>query len=268
MKKIILLIITLLWMAYWWRWYTCKICTTCGCQNKEIPSDAPIIPENGFLLFTKGDTIAQVQPGWAQYRDSILFSLSPNQYLNIEGQYTASEPNISTLENMGLARANEIRKLFPDSLFSKIKLTSLLIPERPTMNGLPFVANSFSITTQSEKIEQIGDKSIVYFNYNSDQRIKDQEIETYLSNLAANNKNNRSSFVITGHTDNTGDPRENMKLGLKRAETIKSYLMSKGIAAERIITKSLGDTVPLADNNTPEGRKKNRRTEIDLLNKQ
>lgn len=268
MKKIILLIVTLLWLAYWWRWYTCKICTTCGCQNKEILSATPLIPENGLLLFHKGDTTAQVQPGWAQYRDSMIFSMSPNQHLIIEGQYVASEPNISNFENMGLARANEIRRLFPDSLFSKIKLNSLLVPERPTMDGLPFVANSFSIASPSEKIEQIGDKSIVYFNTNSDQRIKDEEIETYLSNLAANNKNNRSSFVITGHTDNSGDPRENLKLGLKRAETIKSYLMSKGIAAERIITKSLGDTVPLADNNTPEGRKKNRRTEIDLLNKQ
>ena len=143
-----------------------------------------------------------------------------------------------------------------------------MVPERPAMNGTPFVANSFSISDQSEKIEHIGDKTIVYFNLNSDQRIKEEEIENFLSDLAAAHRNDRASFVVTGHTDNTGSAKDNIKLGMKRANAIKTYLISKGIAGERIKIKSSGDTDPIADNATPEGRKKNRRTEIEIQDKQ
>ena len=187
-----------------------------------------------------------VQPGWAEYRDSILFSFTPNQLLTIEGQYIATEPNTSRYENMGVARANQIKKLFPDSIHTRIKLNSLLVSERPAMN----------------------DKTIVYFNLNSDQRIKEEEIENFLSDLAAAHRNDRASFVVTGHTDNTGSAKDNIKLGMKRANAIKTYLISKGIAGERIKIKSSGDTDPIADNATPEGRKKNRRTEIEIQDKQ
>jgi len=268
MKKIFLVLATLLWIGYWWRWYTCKICTTCGCNKSESVTSPVLEPETGFILFNRGDTTAMVQPGWVEYKDSLLSALTRNHLLTVEGQYIASEPNTSRYENMGVARANEIKRLFPDSIHTRIKLNSLLVSERPTMNGTPFTANSFSITEQSEKIEHVGDKTIVYFNLNSDQRIKDEEIENYLSGLAANHKNDRSSFVVTGHTDNTGSVKDNLKLGMKRANAIKSYLIAKGIAGERIRVKSLGDTDPIADNKTDEGRKKNRRTEIEILDKQ
>ena len=52
-----------------------------------------------------------------------------------------------------------------------------------------------------------------------------------------------------------------------RAEAIKKYLISKGIAADRIHTDSKGESMPVADNDTPEGRQKNRRTEIDTIQK-
>lgn len=268
MKKILIIVATLLWMGYWWWWYTCKICTTCTCHKNEVIAPPTIIPESGLLLFSKNDTIGITQPGWAAFRDSLILSLLPQQGLLIEGQYTSTETNPSHYENLGLARAAYIRMLFPDSLSSRIRISSLLTDERPTMIDHPFVAHNFIIETISDKIESIGDKTIVYFNYNSNQRIKDKEIEDYLSKLADKNKNTRTAFIITGHTDNTGTSVVNQKLGLKRAEAIKNYLIHKGIAANRITTLSKGDQVPIADNTTAVGRKKNRRTEIELVNKQ
>jgi OOP family OmpA-OmpF porin len=73
-----------------------------------------------------------------------------------------------------------------------------------------------------------------------------------------------SRVVVEGHTDNTGTPERNRELGLARAEAVKSYLVSKGIAAERITTVGFGSDKPVADNSTADGRAKNRRIEFKL----
>lgn len=69
-------------------------------------------------------------------------------------------------------------------------------------------------------------------------------------------------LVIEGHTDNVGDDAMNMDLSTRRAETVKLYLMAKGIDASRLIAIGFGETKPIADNSTSAGRSKNRRVEI------
>ena len=267
MKKIFLILASLLWLGFWWWWYTCKICTTCGCSKTEINIPATISPESGVLLFNLNDSNALTQPGWAAYRDSLSSILSSNQKIEIEGQYLSEELNRSAFENLGFARANSIKQLFPDSLQKRISLTSLQVNKRPSM-VYPFLASTINLKNNYEKIEQVGDKTLIYFKNNSDQRIQDPEIEKYLAGIASQHKELRSIFNITGHTDNIGDPSANIKLGQLRADAIKNYLMSKGIEKDRIITKSVGESLPLVDNNTPEGRQKNRRTEIEIIQKQ
>lgn len=70
---------------------------------------------------------------------------------------------------------------------------------------------------------------------------------------------------ISGHTDNVGDDNANLVLSKKRAEALKNYLVSKGIDAGRMTTLYFGETKPIADNNTAEGRKKNRRVEMKIV---
>lgn len=67
---------------------------------------------------------------------------------------------------------------------------------------------------------------------------------------------------INGHTDNVGADAENLKLSEQRAKAVYSYLISKGIAAERLKYKGFGESQPIADNGTEEGRRENRRTEF------
>ena len=67
---------------------------------------------------------------------------------------------------------------------------------------------------------------------------------------------------IGGHTDNTGSEEYNLKLSEIRAQTVKNYLVSKGISGNRLIVKGYGESMPVADNNTAEGRALNRRIEF------
>lgn len=79
------------------------------------------------------------------------------------------------------------------------------------------------------------------------------------------NENPDLKAKIEGHTDNAGDDAKNMTLSTNRAEAVKTYLVNKGISADRITTEGFGETMPIADNTTAAGRTKNRRVEIKLM---
>ena len=70
---------------------------------------------------------------------------------------------------------------------------------------------------------------------------------------------------LGGHTDNVGKPEANMILSTNRAKAVMTYLLTKGIAAERVSAKGYGMTVPIAENDDAEGRAQNRRTEVKIL---
>ncbi len=70
---------------------------------------------------------------------------------------------------------------------------------------------------------------------------------------------------IAGHTDHSGNDADNIRLSQRRADAIKAYLVKRGISADRIIAKGYGEHDPHASNDTEEGRAKNRRTEIKVL---
>ncbi len=76
---------------------------------------------------------------------------------------------------------------------------------------------------------------------------------------------NTEVVVTVGHTDSVGSNEYNQKLSLRRAEAVKAYLVSKGVEATRVYTEGKGETQPLADNATAEGRAKNRRVTVEVV---
>jgi OOP family OmpA-OmpF porin len=70
---------------------------------------------------------------------------------------------------------------------------------------------------------------------------------------------------ISGHTSSEGDPAKNLKLSQDRADAVKAYLVSAGIAADRVTAVGFGSDKPIGDNNTSRGREQNRRIEFRLL---
>jgi OOP family OmpA-OmpF porin len=70
---------------------------------------------------------------------------------------------------------------------------------------------------------------------------------------------------LTAHTDSNGSDAYNMKLSQRRADSVRSYLVSHGIDASRIEAEGRGESNPIADNATPEGRAENRRVELEPI---
>ncbi len=83
--------------------------------------------------------------------------------------------------------------------------------------------------------------------------------------VVALNRVGGKKIRIIGHTDSSGNPEKNLSLSQDRANAVKNYLISKNIAAANLSTEGMGSNKPVADNATPEGRKKNRRIEFEVL---
>lgn len=79
------------------------------------------------------------------------------------------------------------------------------------------------------------------------------------------NDNPSVRVEISGHTDNNGNDVANNKLSLNRAQAVVNYLISVGCPADRIVSQGYGSSKPVADNNTEQGRQKNRRVEFKIL---
>jgi len=79
------------------------------------------------------------------------------------------------------------------------------------------------------------------------------------------NRKPNERIEIGGYTDNVGSDEKNMVLSLERAQSIVAYLVAKGIDNNRLVAKGYGANDPVAENDTEEGRQKNRRTEVKIL---
>jgi OOP family OmpA-OmpF porin len=71
--------------------------------------------------------------------------------------------------------------------------------------------------------------------------------------------------TITGYTDDVGEADDNAALSLRRAEAVRDYLIALGADASKFQVSGAGETKPVADNSTEEGRAKNRRVEVEVL---
>ena len=113
----------------------------------------------------------------------------------------------------------------------------------------------------SEKVTYAAD---AFFDFNKAD-LK-PEAKAKLDDLVSKTKEiNLEVIIAVGHTDAIGGDAYNDKLSVKRAESIKTYLTSKGVEANRVYTEGKGKKQPVADNKTAEGRAKNRRVEIEVV---
>jgi outer membrane protein OmpA-like peptidoglycan-associated protein len=90
--------------------------------------------------------------------------------------------------------------------------------------------------------------------------------KTDINQLAASLKSNpETNIMVVGHTDNTGSAAHTMDLSVRRAEAVRAYAIANGVAPARLSTQGKGETEPIADNTTVDGRMQNRRVEIVIV---
>jgi OOP family OmpA-OmpF porin len=99
------------------------------------------------------------------------------------------------------------------------------------------------------------------FEFNS-AKLRNQEIKKLDEVAAYAEKYKDAQLESSGHTCSIGTEAYNQKLSERRAESVKAYLIKKGVAAQRIVTVGYGEAKPVADNKTREGRELNRRVEV------
>jgi len=86
-----------------------------------------------------------------------------------------------------------------------------------------------------------------------------------LNMLASIARNCRTRLEIASHTDAEGDATINMKLSQRRADAVRKHLVQIGVAPEQLVARGYGETQPVADNATEEGRRANRRVEFRVI---
>jgi outer membrane protein OmpA-like peptidoglycan-associated protein len=102
--------------------------------------------------------------------------------------------------------------------------------------------------------------------FDTNQSIVKPEFFPILDDISQTLVKYESTLVsIEGHTDSTGSAEYNQQLSVNRANSVSNYLLQKGVIRERLVTSGFGESMPVADNGTAEGRQANRRVEITLI---
>ncbi len=200
--------------------------------------------------------------------DSIMALSNGTDILEITGLYYEGETTAG--QNIGLERAREVREaFFGDLPEDRIRLRARADENVAFAQDHYFQAAQFEwISTEetvSETVEELADRIIIRFPYNSVEKDYDPDVDEYLQKLADRVETTGESVRLTGHTDNTGTPEYNMDLGMRRAQQIRLILINQGVPADQITVESKGETQAVAPNATDEGRHENRRVEVRLI---
>jgi outer membrane protein OmpA-like peptidoglycan-associated protein len=121
------------------------------------------------------------------------------------------------------------------------------------------------VTASADMLKALNDNGRValYINFDTGKDVIKSESTSVVDEVVTLLKQNPSlTLSIEGHTDNTGVAAANLKLSELRAKAVLNALVAKGIEAKRLSAKGFGQTKPLQDNTTEEGRAKNRRVEL------
>jgi len=334
-----LFLLILLWLAWWGGasyWYSCVYkghCneTTAKATPKKVEpvkKAAPVATETPKKVEPAKNPIPWIVSGHAfknKSADNILFSPASDrpevpisvmntmpelkQYLEsnktkaleLIGYYKSTETKPAAFENMGLARAENTKKIFVSKGIPANQITTKamvnnnqrLFNNKITGSILGRIINKPEPveevkteeveTEETEKKEGLVDEAVDFSkataaNFKKGERIelKNVQFDSGSARLRASsstdldklvkimNDNKDIKIEIGGHTDATGSLVLNNTLSGNRARSVLQYLVQKGIAANRLSSKGYGPSQAVADNTTAEGRQKNRRVEIKI----
>lgn len=270
----------LIWCVISQRWYVCHINQACEGSSKVVQ---PSVDSDGLtsadgaensdprpITFKFGDATAQLQNSFQSFKQSTIEALPKGQLLEIVGLHFPGEVAPAGFANLGLARAAQIKELFVPPLSADRVVVSSKLEEasgEENSDGL-IEAVLFKVRDSAapDDIEVVTtDNAIsILFPHASVNWESNSQIDAALDQLVDRLSKSGESLLITGHTDNTGTAQQNLAMGLKRATRIKELLQNKGLDNARIRVYSEGQEKPVADNDTEEGKRQNRRVELQI----
>jgi len=280
-RSLLILILFLIWGAGSTYWYVCKI--KGFCPPKEIVTETKTnrleqekepqkeVVKHGLIyyLWGKSNPVINDSLKWLAEVKSLKQLQTEGKKLKIEAPYYSNEPNPTDFDNLGLARAHNLKNLLSKEIDASSILTAgKLIDSNDRIPYINQEEGKIYWVTFNDFVKESDNKTLIYFPYNSTKEIRNAQISNYLDEVAKTMKNNPGyKLIIVGHTDNDGSEAANLNLGLRRAKRIKNVLVRKGVQNNRIIVESKGETEPIADNTTAKGRQENRRVEINFIKK-
>lgn len=266
------------------RWYyVCEIKHLCA---EETPVEdvrlktLQLVEEDTILLdgydqfaFDSTDVRPRINANNAEFLDTLAayLGLFPDKNLTIIGDYLAAEDSLEVgfFENIGVARAAEIRKLLMRRGVEEKRISLDYRLSKDTLLREPiafevFVANrpdEFENTLFSFTNMTFSDAN---FEFDSDKFTPGDPFISYADSVKTYLAlNPEKSLRIVGHTDNIGTTKYNKDLGLRRAKSARKYFEDLGVLTA-IKVGSEGESRPAASNETDEGRQKNRRVNFVL----
>ena len=243
-------------------------------DNKANTAAVPAAIENESRRYPIDFQWATATPntneGFDAMKESLLTQMGNDNILDITGYYFDGEAAPTGFDNMGFARASEIKTLLgidlPDD---RIRYHARLMDgTKETKTGY-FEGFEYKWVdaekTVAETVEELDDRIIIRFPFGSIEKEYSPEVDNYLDKLVERVQQTNEKISLTGHTDHIGEDQTNIKLGQARSDQIKKILIEHGVDANLISTTSRGESQPVSSNETEEGRHENRRVEVRLI---
>jgi OmpA-OmpF porin, OOP family len=272
--------VTILWFvasAWWYR--SCSNCSSCSAAlpapvalpGFKVSDSSWNISSPYNLRFGKSTSTPVLSSKMMAVFDSIvLYTINhPTKTITVTGHYKSSEVNATRFENLGLARADELKKWLISKEIPETNIfTHSALDESLILSPADTIVGGISMTFATaipKPVDELFQPHTVYFNSSENTLPVDTDFTNYIQRAKGYLETpSDKKLQIIGHTDNVGNPEANRQLSASRASFVKSELMKKGIAANKMESSGKGMDEPVADNTTEEGRAKNRRVTIQL----
>ncbi len=219
-------------------------------ENQGCPLDKLILVDN---------TGRELGTSMKNADGNFPFSSLPPDEVAMFKLETYNEPPEVTEVKVGVGTIVRIAKKGKDNYFRFEVL-------KPDITKLKPLDEKDKVVQLTKEEEEVLKKAFDNLEFETGKDIIKAESYASLNELAALMKKKLTwKLKISGHTDNVGQPAANMTLSKKRAVAVKKYLAAQGITEERFVPKWYGQTQPIASNKTPEGRQRNRRVEMLII---
>lgn len=268
-KAYFFLFLLIAWgFLFWYHYvYNIKQLGTSSVEPDAItvpePPSTIIIPTTTSVLLFKPKTYGLIVNGSNdEVINAILTEGNPDQLLQITGLNSLQEQEDLDFD-LGLARAAELKKLLIDSLSEdRIEIFS------DTISNFRLSKDSLFAGVRYEWVDNYITEEAAPTNYflidHDTKRVKTENFEDIISQVAQRLIDTGEKVIINGHTDSNGEKELNFTIALRNAKDIRDELKAKGVDRKQIETTSRGEESPISDNETEQGRKDNRRIEIQI----